>query len=186
MRQERDAVSLPLLVDASRAARAEWQHMAMDWDATSTPYPRDATLAQAFTAQAYATPDAIAVVSDDQQLSYAALLARASQLAHHLRGLGVGTDLPLDPTYPAARLQQMLDDAGAPLVLTQPHLHAPLVSANVPLLDMVDVWPRVSQMPMTPPDGKGQALDLAYLCYTSGSTGGPKGVAIPQRAVLRL
>src|SRR6185437_1406351 len=128
MRQERDAVSLPLLVDASRAARAEWQHMAMDWDATSTPYPRDATLAQAFTAQAYATPDAIAVVSDDQQLSYAALLARASQLAHHLRGLDVGPDvpvgiclerspdlipallgivlaggayLPLDPTYPA-------------------------------------------------------------------------------------
>src|SRR4029077_6893764 len=108
------------------------------WNDTARAIP-SATLPQLFAAQVARTPDAIAVVFDDQSLSYAALDARANQLAHHLRGLGVGPEvvvglclersltmivgllgilkaggayLPLDPDYPPERLAFMLADAG--------------------------------------------------------------------------
>src|SRR5262249_44962307 len=116
-----------------------------DWNATARPVPH-ATLPQLFAAQAANTPEAAAVVFEDQRLSYAALDARANQLAHHLRGLGAGPEtvvglcverslemligllgilkagaayLPLDPDYPPERLAFMLADAGTPVLLTQ-------------------------------------------------------------------
>src|SRR5262249_25379347 len=116
-----------------------------DWNATARPIP-SATLPQLFAAQAAKTPDAVAVIFEDQRLSYAALDARANQLAHHLRALGVGPGavfglcpgrslemriaplgilkaaaayLPLDPDYPPERLAFMLADARAPVLLTQ-------------------------------------------------------------------
>ncbi|MBA3823896.1 MAG: AMP-binding protein, partial [Ktedonobacterales bacterium] len=192
---------------------AEWQQVVVDWNATASTYPRDASMAAVFTAQAQATPDAIAVVSGGAHLSYGALLARASQLAHHLRSLGVGPDVPvglcldrspdlipallaimlaggayvpLDPSYPPARLAHLMRDAQVPLVLTQAHLHAPLSEAEVPLLDVARLWPQIAALPTTPPIVGGTAEHLAYLCYTSGSTGQPKGVAIIQRGVLRM
>ena len=117
---------------------AERHTILREWNDTARPLPR-ATLPELFAAQAQRTPDAIAVVFGDEWLSYAELDARANQLAHHLRGLGVGPEvvvglcverspamlvgllgilkaggayLPLDPGYPQERLAFMLEDAG--------------------------------------------------------------------------
>ena len=119
--------------------------MLVDWNATSRAVPA-LTLPELFAAQARATPDAIAVVYGDRELSYAALDAHANRLAHHLRSQGVGAEtvvglcverslemvigllgilkagaayLPLDPSYPAERLSFMLSDAGCAVVVTQ-------------------------------------------------------------------
>ena len=116
-----------------------------EWNATSRPVPA-ASLPALFAAQAAATPDAIAAVYQDRELSYAALDAHANRLAHHLRSQGVGAEtvvgllvdrslelvigllgilkagaayLPLDPSYPAQRLSFMLSDAGCSVLVTQ-------------------------------------------------------------------
>jgi non-ribosomal peptide synthetase component F len=119
------------------------------WNDTAADYPREQSLHALFAAQAARTPDATAVVFEDEVLSYAALDARSSQLAHHLRDLGVGPEvvvglclersiqmvvallailkaggayLPLDPDYPAERLAFMLADAQAPVIVSQTSL----------------------------------------------------------------
>ena len=116
-----------------------------EWNATARAVP-GATLPELFAAQAARTPDAVAVVFEDERLSYGELDARANRLAHHLRALGVGPEvvvglclerslamlvgllgilkaggayLPLDPDYPPERLAFMLADAGAPVLLTR-------------------------------------------------------------------
>jgi non-ribosomal peptide synthetase component F len=134
------------------------------WNDTAADYPREQSLHALFAAQAARTPDATAVVFEDEVLSYAALDARSSQLAHHLRDLGVGPEvvvglclersiqmvvallailkaggayLPLDPDYPAERLAFMLADAQAPVVITQQALRGRLTGApdKVVLID---------------------------------------------------
>ena len=131
--------ALPILDDAERDTIIRL------WNDTATPVPQ-ATLPELFAQQAARTPDAIAVMFEGRELSYAALDAHANRLAHHLRGLGVGPEtvvglclerspemligllgilkaggayLPLDPNYPRERLAFMLADAGAPVLVTQ-------------------------------------------------------------------
>ncbi len=131
--------ALPLLT------AAEQRQQLIDWNATEAAYPRGLRLHQLFEAQAAQTPDSVAVVFEDQQLTYGELNRRANQLAHHLRRLGVGLDtrvgihlerspalvvallatlkaggayLPLAPDYPTERLAWMLDDAQVALLLT--------------------------------------------------------------------
>jgi amino acid adenylation domain-containing protein len=163
------------------------------------------TVVARFTAQASRTPDAEAVRFEGSGLTYAALDRRSNQLAHHLRGLGVTTDvlvgiclersvdmvvavlavlkaggayLPLDPAYPAPRLAFMLEDAKAPVLLTQTQLRAGLPPFAGEVL-CLDEAPAVFA-----PEAPAQAVDasglegLAYAIYTSGSTGTPKGVAM--------
>ncbi len=132
--------SLPLLDEQER------HHILEQWNATATDYPRNLTLHQVFEAQAARTPDHPALVFEDTVLSYAELNSRANRLARHLRGLGVGRDVPvgicversiemvvglyailkaggayvpLDPAYPVERLAFMLEDARPPVLLTQ-------------------------------------------------------------------
>ena len=136
---ERAIGSLDILAADERAI------LLHDWNDTSRAIP-SATLPQLFAAQVAKTPDAVAVVHEDERLSYGELDRRANQLAHHLRGLGVGPEvvvglcverspamlvglmgilkaggayLPLDPGYPPERLAYMLEDAGAPVLVTQ-------------------------------------------------------------------
>jgi natural product biosynthesis luciferase-like monooxygenase protein/amino acid adenylation domain-containing protein len=124
---------------------AEQQQLLVDWNATQAALPQDRTMAQLFEAQAARTPDAVALVFEDRQLTYAELNARANRLAHHLRAQGVTTEvrvalcmersielliglfgvlkaggayLPLDPTYPAERLAFMLEDSQAAMLIT--------------------------------------------------------------------
>jgi non-ribosomal peptide synthetase component F len=147
-----------------------------EWNATARAVP-GATLPELFAAQVARTPEADAVVFEDKRLSYGELDARSSQVAHHLRGLGVGPEvvvglcierslsmlvglvgirgayLPLDPDYPPERLAFMLADAGAPVLLTRAALraHLPAHDAHVVCLDADCPPSQASPRPPRPP-----------------------------------
>jgi amino acid adenylation domain-containing protein len=169
-----------------------------------------ATLSDLFAEQAAQTPDAIAVVHEDESLTYRELDRRANQLAHHLRGLGVGPEvvvglcverspamliglmgilkaggayLPLDPGYPPERLAFMLEDAGAPVLVTQSVLldRLPAHGARVVRLD-ADA-PAIAAQPTSAPALVLDPQNPAYVIYTSGSTGTPKGVVVGHRHI---
>ncbi len=198
---------LPLLTEAER------HQVLVEWNDTQRSYPDNACLQQLFEAQVARTPDAVAVQSEEMTLTYRELNQRANQLAHYLQAAGIGPDrlvgifterslltvigilgilkaggayLPLDTTYPRARLSFMLADAEAPVILTQQKLllHLPDHSATVVCLD--SDWEMISQESEADPVSQAKADSLAYIIYTSGSTGRPKGVSIPHRAVSRL
>lgn len=197
---------LPLLDTAER------QVLLHDWNATTVAYPDHQGIAQRFEEQVRQHPDAIAVQFRQQHLDYAELNRQANRLAHHLRSLGIGADslvglclersldmvvgmlailkaggayVPLDPDYPQARLDFMLQDTGAAVVLTQAALQDRL--PQVPHLLCLDSDPaQWSAWPDDDPAATGGPDDLAYVIYTSGSTGLPKGVMVTQKGVMRL
>ena len=183
---------------------AERHTLLREWNDTAHPVP-SATLPELFAAQVAKTPDATAVVFEEQRLSYAQLEARANQLAHHLRGLGVGAEtvvglcverslemligligilkaggayLPLDPSYPRDRLAFMLEDAGAPLLVTQAALLDRLPAHAARIIQLDADWPAIAKNPTTAPANRLLPSNTAYVIYTSGSTGTPKGVAV--------
>ncbi len=172
------------------------------------------TLHEMFEAQAERTPDQVAVVLDQQKLTYGELNRRSNQLAHHLRGLGVGPEVlvglfverslemivgllgilkaggayvPIDPNYPKERVMFMLEDARAPVLLTQSKLAAnlPVQQAQVVRLDEGELSGYQGQPTSNPLTGA-TADNLAYVIYTSGTTGLPKGTLITHRNVTRL
>jgi amino acid adenylation domain-containing protein len=182
---------------------AERQQLLVEFNNTKTDYPKDKCLYHLFEEQVQRTPDSVAVVFEGQQLTYAQLNARANQLAHHLQTLGVGPEvlvaicmehcpemvvgvlgilkaggayLPLDPAYPKERLAFMLQDAHAPVVLTRKHclVHLPDYGGRVVCLD--SGWEAIAQESENNPVSGATAQSLAYVMYTSGSTGQPKGV----------
>jgi amino acid adenylation domain-containing protein len=170
-------------------------------------------LPELFAAQATKTPTATAVVFGDQSLSYGELDTRSSQLAHHLSALGVGPEvvvglcverspemliallgilkaggayLPLDPDYPPKRLGYMLEDAQAPLLLTQSALIDRLPTQDVRVVRLDTDGPAIAAKPAISPASGLQPQNTAYVIYTSGSTGSPKGVAVTHQNVVRL
>src|SRR6478672_3822811 len=183
-----------------------------EWNATARAVP-GATLPELFAAQVARTPEADAVVFEDERLSYGELDARSSQLAHHLRGLGVGPEvvvglcierslamlvglvgilkaggayLPLDPDYPPERLAFMLADAGAPVLLTRAALRAHLPAHDAHVICLDADWPAIARQPATAPAANLAPQHPAYVIYTSGSTGTPKGVAVTHQNVVNL
>lgn len=199
--------ALPLLTPA------EQQMLLVEWNATHTPYPADQCVHDLISDQAAHTPEAVAVVYQDQRLTYRELNRRANQLAHHLRGLGVGPDrlvgvyldrsldllvavlgiwkaggayLPLDPTFPRERLAMMLNDAAAPVLLTQADIQADAPAHTGQVVCIDTDWSTIARQPATFPAHAAQPGHLAYVIYTSGSTGRPKGVMIEHRSVLNL
>ena len=142
---------------------------------------------------------------EGQQLTYAQLNARANQLAHHLQSLGVGPDVPvaicmercpemvvgllgilkaggayvpLDPAYPKERLAFMLEDARAPVLLTQAQIAASMPEHRAHVLCLDSGWEAIARESEENPVSGATAGNLAYVIYTSGSTGQPKGVMI--------
>jgi len=198
--------TIPLLTEAE-------QQQLLAWNDTSVDYPRDKTIIDLFEEQVDKTPAAIAVVFENQQLTYRELNSKANQLAHHLQVLGVkpevlvgicverslemvigllgilkagGAYLPLDPAYPVARLAFMLEDAQVPVLLTQESLteKLPETQASVICLD-VEAFALSQFAEENVVSGVGSE-NLAYVSYTSGSTGQPKGASILHRSVNRL
>jgi amino acid adenylation domain-containing protein len=183
------------------------------WNDTAADYPRDQCIHQLFEAQAARTPDATAAIDEDRVLTYHELNVWANQVAHHLRQLGVGTEapvgvcldrsfellaallgvlkagaayVPLDPSYPAARLSFMLDDCQATVLLTRSALHSALPSTSAMIVDL-DQSEAIARQSGENPSVVIDAESLAYVIYTSGSTGQPKGVLGRHRgAVNRL
>ncbi len=196
---------LPLLGEAERA------QLLTEWNDTRIP-AEEGSLVALFDRQASRTPQAVAAVFGDEELSYEELSSRANRLAHALKRLGVergtpvgiylerslemavcvlgvlkvgGVCLPLDPAYPAERLGFMLADAAAPVVLTRGELVGLLPAGFREAawrVERVLSEPGREQSPAALLTGQ----DLAYLIYTSGSTGRPKGVAMPHGALRTL
>jgi amino acid adenylation domain-containing protein len=188
---------LALLSDAERAQVVD------EWNATAAPYPDDLCVHELFERQVARSPDAVAVVLEDECLSYAELNARANRLAHHLRALGVaperpvglcvgrgmalpvgvlgilkagGAYLPLDPSLPRERLRRVLADGAPVAVLTQASLAHAFGGLGATLLDIDDTTD-LARRPATNPARAGLTPEHpVYLLYTSGSTGEPKGV----------
>ncbi|RKH74771.1 non-ribosomal peptide synthase/polyketide synthase [Corallococcus aberystwythensis] len=198
---------LPLLTEAER------QQLLTDWNGPRVGFPRDTCIHEVFAAQALRTPDALAVICRAQQLTFRELDARANQLAHRLVTLGVGPDVrvvlcversvealvgiigtlkaggayvPIDPSYPREWIAHVLQDTGAPVVLTQQRLRdsLPPHTAHAVCLDS-DVADLARESREAPATGVSPE-HLAYVIYTSGSTGRPKGVMIQHRSVLNL
>jgi amino acid adenylation domain-containing protein len=189
---------LPLLTAAER------QQVLVAWNQTATDDAGSGHIHQFFEEHAARTPEAIAVVSGDRQVTYRELNTRANQLAHHLIGLGVepetlvglcversvemivgllgilkagGAYVPLDPTYPAARLQFLWEDSRPAVLVTQCSLSGRLLPQAAPTILVDDDRLFLTHSAANPPC-RAQAQNLAYVIYTSGSTGTPKGVAI--------
>ncbi|RKH34543.1 AMP-binding protein, partial [Corallococcus llansteffanensis] len=176
-------------------------------------FARDTCIHDAFAAQARLTPDALAVVCRDEQLTFRELDARANQLAHRLKALGVGPDVrvvlcversvealvgilgtlkaggayvPIDPSYPREWLAHVLQDTGAPVVLTQQHLRGTLPPHTAHDLCLDSDAAELARESDVAPETAVSPEHLAYIIYTSGSTGRPKGVMIQHRSVLNL
>jgi amino acid adenylation domain-containing protein len=202
---DRAVADVPLLSEAER------RMLVSGFNATATDYPRERCLHELVTEQAARTPDAPALIFQNHTLSYGALERRANQLAHYLRARGVGPDrvvgvcaerslemvvallailkaggayLPLDPTYPPDRLAYMLDNAKAPVLLTQAALADRLPPTDAVTVRLDADLPHIARCPTTPPDSTVAPDNLAYVIYTSGSTGRPKGVMNAHRGIV--
>jgi amino acid adenylation domain-containing protein len=199
--------------DMPLSTEVERRRLLSEWNDTVSGYPRDKCVPELFEAQVERRPDAIALVVEEEQLTYRELNRRANQLAAYLGKLGVGLEMPvgfclerslemvvgilgilksggtyvpLDPTYPRERLAFMLEDTRTPVLLVQQRLieHLPEQEARVVRIDAD--WELIARENDANPASGATADHLAYVIYTSGSTGRPKGIAIPHRAINRL
>jgi amino acid adenylation domain-containing protein len=196
---------MPLLTPDER------RRILLELNETSAPLPGQQCLHHLFEVQAGQTPDAVAVIDAEEQLTYGELNRRANRLAHHLRARGVGPDdlvgvcmersaemvvallavlkaggayLPLDPAYLTERLALMLDDARPRVILTQQRLAGRLPPSAAPLVCVDADGPAVTGEGDGNPAGGAGRDNVAYVLYTSGSTGRPKGVAVEHRSAV--
>src|SRR6185369_2641395 len=198
--------ALPLLT------AAENEQLLVDRNRTAAPFPRGSKVAEQFAEQAARTPDAVALLTNDSSWTYRELAVAAARLAHRLRRLGVGPEVPvavlverspemitallgvlaaggffvpLDPGNPQERLAFLMARTGSRVAVTRERWLAllPGLAASVCLdRDRAELEGERSDLPTDPVAPEG----LAYVMFTSGSTGEPKGVAVTHRNILRL
>ena len=198
---------LPLLSESERL------ELVRAWSPPAVQFSRGQCIHQWFETQADTTPDAIAVVCESQSLSYKELNAQSNQLASYLRKLGVeretpvalllersvemviailgvlkagGTYVPIDPACPGERLNFMLEDTGAPVLITSENWRGQLPLPDIRVLSLEAAQEQIRSEPtanLAPVTGD---EDGAYIIYTSGSTGKPKGVLVTHHNVVRL
>ncbi|MDX5569996.1 amino acid adenylation domain-containing protein, partial [Streptomyces sp. ID05-04B] len=188
-----------------RQVLVEWNDSAAELGSALVP--------ELFAAHVGRTPDAVAVVADGEEVSFAELDARANRLAHYLVGQGVGAEslvgvclprgvdavvailavwkagaafLPLDPAYPVERISFMLADSGAVLTLTDEEVldELPAGRARLVAVDSTPTTMQLAALPTSAPGVPVSADGMAYVIYTSGSTGRPKGVAVTHGGLL--
>ena len=194
-------------------SETEQQQLLVEWNNTTTDYLSDKCIHQLFEAQVEKTPDALAVVFEEQKLTYSQLNNRANQLAHYLQKLGVkpemlvgicversiemiigllgvlkagGAYVPIDPSYPQERLNYMFNDSRVSVLLTQQCLpvHLPQHEAKVVYLDRD--WQKITAEAQGNLTSEVTPKNLAYVIYTSGSTGQPKGVLVAHQGLCNL
>lgn len=196
----------------SMLTSGERHQLLIEWNQTQAGFPQELCVHELFESQVDRTPDAVALVFEDQHLSWRQLDQQANQLAVHLQKLGVKPDVlvgicmerslemvigllgilkaggayvPLDPIYPRERLAYMIADSQMPVLLTQEHLlpQLPPHGAQVVCLDKFDLSSAENIRPAT---NRPHSRNLAYVIYTSGSTGKPKGVMLEHRNVVNF
>ncbi|MFN6560842.1 MAG: non-ribosomal peptide synthetase [Nostoc sp. ChiSLP01] len=196
------------IADLEMCSDRQRQQLLYEWNETFTNYPQDKCIHSLFEAQVERTPEGVAVVFEDRQLTYRELNNRANQLAQYLKTLGVETEtlvgicverslemmvgilavlkaggayVPLDPNYPSERLVYMLQDAQVLVLLTQQKLQKNLTDSQVNIICLDTDWQTIAREANDNLNTQVKPENLAYVIYTSGSTGLPKGVAIEHR-----
>ncbi len=195
---------LPLLSEDEKA------QIIKQWNATQVDYPSEKSLPQLFAETAVQFAQKTAVCMGQETISYRALNERANQLAYYLKARGVGADqmvgiclersidlvvailgvlkaggayIPLDPSFPPKRMSYILEDAQAPLLLTQQKYVDLIPDATVKICLDQD-WEQITQESKANPTNYPHPQNLAYIIYTSGSTGNPKGTLVHQQGVV--
>ena len=198
---------LPLLNDAER------RQLLVEWNDPAREFANEACLHELFEAQAGRTPDAVALNYEDISLTYRELNERSNRLAHYLRTLGVGPEIPvalclergvemvvsilgvlkaggayvpLDPLYPRERLAFMLADAKSPVLVTQQRLLHLLPTHQEQVVCIDAEWGDIAAYGADNLSPLAESEQTAYVIYTSGSTGQPKGTLIMHLNVTRL
>jgi amino acid adenylation domain-containing protein len=200
-----------LLSELSLMTPGERHQVLVAWNDTRTSHTETRCLHALFDEQVVRTPDAPAVIFEDERLSYRELYTRANQLAHYLSEAGVGPDvvvglcverslelivglvgilkaggayLPLDPEYPTNRMASMLEEAQVSILVTQQHLLARLPAREIRAVCLDKEWSTIAAESGEPPASETTAGNLAYVIYTSGSSGKPKGVMVEHRSAV--
>ncbi|MDF5726641.1 MAG: amino acid adenylation domain-containing protein [Rhizonema sp. PD38] len=201
---DQQLLDLPILTEIER------HQLLVEWNSTQTNYPQDRCIHRMFEAQVELTPDAIAVIFEDEQLTYRVLNQRANQLAHYLQVLGVGPEIlvgiciersvemvvgllgilkaggayvPVDPTYPQTRLSFILSDSQVSVLLTTENLVVQLPEQKARVLCLDSQNSIITLESEENPVSNVHASNLAYVIYTSGSTGKPKGTMNTHRGI---
>ncbi|PHE00727.1 non-ribosomal peptide synthetase, partial [Bacillus pseudomycoides] len=190
-------------------SKGEEKQLLKEWNDTRVEYPTEFVIQDLFEQQVARTPEAVALVYKNQQLTYRELNERANQLAHSLLKKGVrpetmvgicmersvemiigllgilkagGAYVPLDPTYPEGRLKYILDNANIKLMVTQRNVNGWLPE-GIESICLDENQEMISQESITNPRIEVTPENLAYVIYTSGSTGNPKGVLLEQKGL---
>ncbi|BAY05184.1 amino acid adenylation domain-containing protein [Anabaena cylindrica PCC 7122] len=201
---EQTLADIPLLTETER------HQLLVEWNQTEVDYLQDKCIHLLFEEQVENTPDAIAVVFENQQITYQELNESANQLANYLQKLGVNADklvglcletslarivgllgilkaggvyLPLDPVYPQERLRFMIEDSQVSILVTQASLAAKLSENSLQVVSLDADWEKIATESTNNLQSCVTGENLAYVIYTSGSTGTPKGVLISHQAI---